>query len=190
MMPMNRWTKMRARTAALIGLVGVSVLVAACGSAASSGGTATSAPAAAASASASGKSVSVATAKGMDGTYLVGPSGRALYLWVADRHDKSVCTGACAQVWPPVTTTSSPVAATGVTASQLGTITRSGGTKQVTYDGHPLYYFASDTSKGSLTGQGNDGFGAKWWLVAPSGSAITTTAAGSGASSSTSPTGY
>jgi predicted lipoprotein with Yx(FWY)xxD motif len=120
----------------------------------------------------------VATAKGTDGTYLVGPSGRPLYLWVADSHDKSVCTGACAQVWPPVTTTSSPVAAGAVTASQLGTIARSGATKQVTYDGHPLYYFASDTSKGSLTGQGNDTFGAKWWLVAPSGQAITKTAAG------------
>lgn len=133
----------------------------------------------------------MATAKGADGTYLVGPSGRALYLWVADSHDKSVCTGACAQVWPPVTTTSAPVAAGGVTASQLGTIARSGGTKQVTYDGHPLYYFASDTSKGSLTGQGNDTFGAKWWLVAPTGQAITATAAAaSDASSSSSPTGY
>jgi predicted lipoprotein with Yx(FWY)xxD motif len=53
---------------------------------------------------------------------------------------------------------------------------RADGTEQVTYDGHPLYYFIADGSAGSTTGQGNDGFGAKWWLVAPSGSAITATA--------------
>ena len=174
MMPVNGWRKMRSRTGALMALMGVTLIVAACGSSASSGSSSHAASASAGKAPPSGPSaVSVATAKGADGRYLVGASGRAIYLWIADSHDKSVCAGACAQVWPPVTTTSSPVAASGVTASQLGTITRSGGTKQVTYDGHPLYYFASDTSKGSLTGQGNDTFGAKWWLVAPSGKAIT-----------------
>ena len=58
-------------------------------------------------------------------------------------------------------------------ASDLGTITRSDGTKQVTYDGHPLYYFAGDSGSGTASGQGSDGFGAKWWLVAPSGSDVT-----------------
>jgi hypothetical protein len=58
-------------------------------------------------------------------------------------------------------------------ASDLGTITRSDGTKQVTYDGHPLYYFAGDSGPGQTSGQGSDGFGAKWWLVAPSGTQIT-----------------
>ena len=50
---------------------------------------------------------------------------------------------------------------------------RSDGTEQVTYKGHPLYYFVADTSAGSTKGQGSDAFGAKWWLVAPSGTAIT-----------------
>jgi predicted lipoprotein with Yx(FWY)xxD motif len=192
MMPMNGLRKMRARMGAVVAMGGVALVVAACGSSSTGASSSASASASASKAPASSTArVSVATAKGTDGTYLVGPSGRALYLWDADSHNKSVCSGACAQVWPPVTTTSSPVAAGGVTASQLGTITRSGGTKQVTYDGHPLYYFASDTSKGSLTGQGNNGFGAKWWLVAPTGQAITkTAAAASGASSSSSPTGY
>ena len=54
-------------------------------------------------------------------------------------------------------------------ASDLGTITRSDGTKQVTYDGHPLYYFAGDSGAGMASGQGSDGFGAKWWLVSPAG---------------------
>ena len=130
--------------------------------------------------------VSVGTATGSDGTYLVGASGRALYLWVADTSHRSSCAGACAKFWPPLTTKAAPVAASGVTAAQLGTITRSGGVKQVTYDGHPLYYFAADTSKGSLKGQGNNGFGAKWWLVAPSGTAITKSAVAKPAAASSS----
>jgi hypothetical protein len=54
----------------------------------------------------------------------------------------------------------------------------------VTYKGHPLYYFVADKTAGSTSGQGSDGFGAKWWLVAPSGSAITTSSGSSGGSSS------
>jgi predicted lipoprotein with Yx(FWY)xxD motif len=107
-------------------------------------------------------------------------------MWVADGHDKSVCAGACAKFWPPLTTASAPVAAGGVSTAQLGTITRSGGVKQVTYDGHPLYYFAEDKSKGSLKGQGNNGFGAKWWLIAPSGTAITSSASAKPAAASSS----
>ena len=155
-------------------------LVAACGSSASSGGSATKSP----SASAADNAVSVGTAPGADGTYLVGASGRALYLWDADGHNKSVCAGGCAINWPPLTTKVAPAAATGVTMSHLGTITRSGGVKQVTYDVHPLDYFAGDTSKGSVTGQGSNDFGAKWWLVAPSGAAITKSAG------SPTPSGY
>jgi hypothetical protein len=64
-------------------------------------------------------------------------------------------------------------AAGGAKASDLGTITRSDGTKQVTYDGHALYYFAGDSAAGQTNGQGSDSFGAKWWLVAPTGSKIT-----------------
>ena len=61
----------------------------------------------------------------------------------------------------------------GAKASDIGTITRSDGTKQVTYDGHPLYYFSGDSGPGTATGQGSDGFGAKWWLVSPTGSDVT-----------------
>jgi hypothetical protein len=66
-------------------------------------------------------------------------------------------------------------------------ITRSDGTKQVTYDGHALYYYSGDTAAGQTNGQGIDGFGAKWWLVAPAGTAITT-AAGAGSAPTSSPT--
>ena len=61
----------------------------------------------------------------------------------------------------------------GAKASDLGTIARPGGGKQVTYDGHALYFFAGDSSAGQTSGQGSDWFGAKWWLVAPTGSQIT-----------------
>jgi predicted lipoprotein with Yx(FWY)xxD motif len=159
--------------------VTVAVVVAACGSSSSNSSASASAPAS------SPNAVSVGTATGSAGTYLVGASGRPLYLWVADSHDKSVCAGACAKFWPPLTTKAAPVAATGVTAGQLGTITRSGGVKQVTYNGHPLYYFVEDKTKGSFLGQGSTNFGAKWWLVAPSGTAITKSASKSGAASST-----
>ena len=61
----------------------------------------------------------------------------------------------------------------------------SDGSKQVTYDGHPLYYFSGDSGPGTATGQGSDGFGAKWWLVAPTGSDVTASVSALTASSST-----
>ena len=88
-----------------------------------------------------------------------------MYLWVKDTGDASQCSGACAGAWPPVPATGSVTAGGSAVASDLGTITRSDGTKQVTYDGHPLYYFSGDSGSGTATGQGSDGFGAKWWLV-------------------------
>ncbi len=142
------------------------------------------------------KGAAIGMASGARGTYLTGPSGRAIYLWVADSHDKSSCSGACAQAWPPVVTHGTPVASHGVKTADLGTISRSDGTRQVTYDGHPLYYFAGDTSAGQTTGEGSNGFGAKWWLVSPGGAAITSggsagaSAAGSSSASSSSGGGW
>ena len=75
-------------------------------------------------------------------------------------------------------------------ASDLGTITRSDGTKQVTYDGHPLYYFVGDSGPGTAAGQGSDNFGAKWWLVSPAGSDVTASVSSftvSGASTAATP---
>jgi hypothetical protein len=72
-----------------------------------------------------------------------------------------------------VTTTGAVTASGGVNKADLSTITRSGGAKQVVYDGHPLYYFSGDSGPGQVNGQGSDGFGAKWWLVDPAGTSIT-----------------
>ncbi|HET6154597.1 MAG TPA: hypothetical protein VFE15_16755 [Marmoricola sp.] len=118
--------------------------------------------------------------------HLVDGAGRTLYLWVADTGSASTCNGACAGVWPPVT---SPAAAgSGVLASALGTSSRSDGSTQVTYDGHPLYYFEGDSTPGAAVGQGSDSFGAKWWEVTAAGAAITSTAPKHAAGSSSTPT--
>jgi predicted lipoprotein with Yx(FWY)xxD motif len=184
------------RIAGVAALATAGLIIAGCGSSSSSTSSAAAAPAAASStssatstAAAAATGVSIKTAKGSSGTYLAGPNGHALYLWVADSGGKSACSGACAHAWPPLVTKGTPTAGTGVDASDLGTIMRSDGTEQVTYKGHPLYYFIADKSAGSTIGEGNDGFGAKWWLVAPSGSAITAGAKSASSSSGGSSSG-
>ena len=126
--------------------------------------------------SAAGKAVStpavvITTHKGPLGTYLTDEAGQTVYLWKADPKGKSVCTGQCAVYWPPVL--GAPQALAGVAQAGLGTLTRAGGKKQVTFHGHPLYYFAGDTKPGLTAGQGSDGFDAKWWVVSAAGKAIT-----------------
>jgi predicted lipoprotein with Yx(FWY)xxD motif len=106
------------------------------------------------------------------GTFLVDAKGRALYLWDADHGSKSTCNGECATDWPPLTTTGTPKASGKAKTSLLGTTKRSDGSREVTYAGHPLYYYAGDTGPGQTTGQGSDGFGAPWWVVTPAGKAI------------------
>jgi predicted lipoprotein with Yx(FWY)xxD motif len=137
------------------------------------------APAAAPAASphvAKGGAARIATASHGVGTMLVDARGRSVYLWKGDTGKKSMCSGACAQSWPPVTTKGAPKAGGGVKASLLGTSKRSGETTQVTYAGHPLYTFAGDSAAGQLNGQDSNAFGAVWQVVAPNGKAITRTA--------------
>jgi predicted lipoprotein with Yx(FWY)xxD motif len=117
--------------------------------------------------------VVIRTARGSLGTYLTDAAGRALYIWVADRDGRSHCYGACAAAWPPLITGAAPKAAAGAVATDLGTTTRSDGRTQVTYTGRPLYYYARDTGPGMITGNGSGQFGAKWWLISPSGGWVT-----------------
>jgi predicted lipoprotein with Yx(FWY)xxD motif len=176
--------------------VAAGLLAAACGTAPGST-TAGSAPAGSAPASTpasgSGTATVIQSHAGSAGSFLTNSSGRALYLWAADSMNKSACSGACAGAWPPVTTPGKVTAAGGAKTADLGTITRSDGSKQVTYDGQPLYYFAGDSGPGQTNGQGSDSFGAKWWLVAPAGTKITvadaaaSAAAGAGNSSPAAP---
>lgn len=114
----------------------------------------------------------VRTARTPLGTILVDATGRTLYLWEADTGMSSTCTGACAQAWPPLTTSGRATASGGATSSDLGTTKRSDGTTQVTYAGHPLYYFSGDSGAGQTNGQDSDAFGADWLVVTPGGKAI------------------
>jgi predicted lipoprotein with Yx(FWY)xxD motif len=121
--------------------------------------------------------VSIAT--GSLGSYLADSNGRSLYLFEADTSSTSTCTGACATAWPPFVVPSgqTPTIATSPTSSSiqsslLATSARSDGTTQVTYNGHPLYYFSGDTGPGTTAGQGLNEFGALWYLVQASGQAL------------------
>jgi predicted lipoprotein with Yx(FWY)xxD motif len=105
------------------------------------------------------------------GKILVDGSGRTIYLFTADTSNISTCNSFCTPYWPPVLTAGAPQARGGVTASILGTTMRPEGTTQVTYGGHPLYYFWSD-SLGETNGQGINVFGGLWWVMSPSGAAI------------------
>jgi predicted lipoprotein with Yx(FWY)xxD motif len=133
-----------------------------------------------------GAGATVGTAQSSLGTILVDAQGRTLYLWKADTGTSSTCTGACASAWPPLLTKGAPKTTGSAMAGKVGTTKRADGTTQVTYAGHPLYTFAEDTAAGQTTGQGSDGFGALWYVVAPAGTAITSSggsSSGSGGSS-------
>ena len=106
------------------------------------------------------------------GKVLVDVEGRTLYLFERDKADTSSCTGACQSIWPSLTSQSTPKAAGGVSAAKLSTIAAPGGKRQVTYDGHPLYYYVGDRKPGDATGEGLKQFGAKWYVLAANGSKI------------------
>jgi predicted lipoprotein with Yx(FWY)xxD motif len=114
----------------------------------------------------------VNTRNGKLGTFLVGAKGMTLYLFEKDKTSKSTCSGQCAQFWPPLLTSGKPKASGKAKSSLLGTTKRSDGKRQVTYKGHPLYYFVQDKKPGDTTGQDFLGFGAKWYVLAPSGKKI------------------
>jgi predicted lipoprotein with Yx(FWY)xxD motif len=161
----------------LVSLAAVAVGVAGCGGSSGSPGTSSAAASGAyGAAPAPTKTASGGTAVDLTtsklGKFLVDSKGRTLYLFVADTGSSSTCSGACAGAWPPLTTSQKPSAGSGVKASLLGTTKRSDGTTEVTYAGHPLYYYAGDTAPGQTTGQNLSQFGAPWYVVAPSGAAI------------------
>ena len=106
------------------------------------------------------------------GRILVDDRGRTLYDFPPDKGTTSVCYGACAALWPPLTTTAKPHAGPGARQSLLGTTKRSDGSLEVTYGGHPLYYYVADRKRGQFSGQGLDQFGAPWWVISAAGKEI------------------
>jgi predicted lipoprotein with Yx(FWY)xxD motif len=142
---------MRPLHSVVVGAIAVTLLAAGCGGAipSSNGG-----PAA----------LKLTTSK--DGRFLVDSQGHTLYLFEKDEGGESYCNGACAAVWPPFETDSTPRASAGVDGAALATIKRDDGDMQVTYHGHPLYYYAADASTpGRTTGGEIEQFGAGWYLV-------------------------
>jgi len=121
---------------------------------------------------ASGAAATVSLRKLNVGNALVDSQGRTLYLFEADKGPMSTCNGACASLWPPDTTSAKPKAGPGVDPAKLGTTKRSDGRLEVTYNGHPLYRYAPDTKVGEDAGQGLNQFGAKWYVLAASGTKI------------------
>ena len=92
-------------------------------------------------------------------------TGKTLYTWAKDTDENSQCYDQCATFWPPLVTTAKTVAADGVTAGKFGTSARKDGSLQVTFNSHPLYFFARDAAPGDTNGQGSTGFGAVWIVV-------------------------
>jgi predicted lipoprotein with Yx(FWY)xxD motif len=159
------------------------LLVAGCASKQSSSSAATpsapaasAAPAAGASAAGPTAQATVATKTGPLGAYLTDASGNTLYLYTPDTSPTSTCYGQCIANWPALLTNGAPQAGTGATATLLGTSPRTDGSSQVTYKGHPLYYFKGDKAAGDTSGQGKAG---TWFLVSPAGTQIGAAAASS-----------
>jgi predicted lipoprotein with Yx(FWY)xxD motif len=174
------------RSLALGAAAAVAALLAGCGSSSSSSSsssTAASTPASTASTqspaaststtAASGSGVAIESKHAKLGTILAaGPKKLTVYMFEADKGTTSSCSGACAKVWPPVTTSGAPTAAGGAVSADLGTTKRSDGTEQVTYKGHPLYFYDDDKDAGDAYGQGSKAFGASWYVLKPSGAKI------------------
>lgn len=157
----------------ITGAIASALLAAACGGTSPTTAASSPSPSPAASPAAAGATIAVATNSKL-GQILVDGRGITVYLFVVDTGTTSTCYTSCAAVWPPVLTTGAPQAGAGATASLLGTTTRTDGKIEVTYAGHPLYYFIQDKAVGDTTGQGVNGFGGLWWVMSPAGAAITT----------------
>jgi predicted lipoprotein with Yx(FWY)xxD motif len=168
------------------GLAALALTVSACASSGSSSTAST--PAAAASSSSAASSAPAAggntVAEKTIGSQQVvtNSQGLTLYWFAIDTPSTSKCTGSCATYWPPV---KGPVTAGSGVTGTLGTITRSDGTMQATYDGHPLYTYVADTAPGQAKGNGLNLSGGVWYEMTVSGS---TPAAGASAKSTTTTT--
>jgi predicted lipoprotein with Yx(FWY)xxD motif len=153
-----------------------------CGDAASSGGassrqTTAQPPASTAAATqarqARRQAVTVKTSRSRYGRILVDRDGRTLYLFTRDSTDRSRCYGPCARAWPPYIVRSRGRAGSGAQAQLLGLARRSDGSQQLTYNGHPLYYYIGDRRPGQILCQDVEEYGGHWWIVSPRGKPIT-----------------
>jgi predicted lipoprotein with Yx(FWY)xxD motif len=161
---------------ATVGIAAVALAAAACGGS-SGGGSAGSGStsSAAASPTAAGSSTALKTAKIGGATVVTNAKGFTLYWFVPDTATKSNCNGSCAHFWPPV---KGPATAGAGVTGKLTTITRSDGSKQATYDGHPLYTYIGDTAPGQAKGNGLNLSGGVWHEMTASGAVAPAPSAG------------
>src|SRR5215216_3125591 len=106
------------------------------------------------------------------GRVIIGSHGKTLYVWAHDRTRRSTCYGKCARAWPPLVTRGKPRAVSGARSALLGTSLRRDGRRQVTYHGHPLYYFVKDKKAGQTAGAGLTAFGGRWDPVSAVGNPV------------------
>ena len=125
--------------------------------------------------SATGTTASVSLSKTKLGLILVNSKHHTLYMFAKDKNGKSSCSGSCAKFWPPSLQVGKPTAGSGVKASMLGTTRRSNGSRQLTYNKHPLYSFLLDKKAGQTNGEGMVAFGGRWYAVSAKGTAVVKT---------------
>jgi predicted lipoprotein with Yx(FWY)xxD motif len=115
--------------------------------------------------------ITVVAAASDFGTILFDATGQAIYVFDVETTTQPRCYDACADAWPPVLTQAAPQAGQGVTGSLLGTTRRAEGTTQVTYGGHPLYFYAHE---GKHEVKCHDVFlnGGNWYAVRPDGNRV------------------
>ena len=165
------------KTWGVAGLAALALSLSACASSGSSSAAAGNTPAAVASSPAASAPAGSAPAASSNGTTLdvktiggkqvvTNAQGFTLYWFAPDTSTTSKCTGSCATYWPPV---KGPATAGSDVTGTLGTITRSDGTTQATYDGHPLYTYAADSAPGQAKGNGLDASGGLWYEMTVSG---------------------
>jgi predicted lipoprotein with Yx(FWY)xxD motif len=107
------------------------------------------------------------------GKALADANGRTLYLFAPDKPNVSTLSPAGRAVWPPFTASPLPKAAGGAVAARIGNATAAGGSTQISYNGHPLYYYVGDHKPGQTLGQGLNEFGGRWYALSAAGAGIT-----------------
>jgi predicted lipoprotein with Yx(FWY)xxD motif len=170
-------------------------LVAACGSSSSSSTKST--PAATSTSTSTPTSATstpinrIATQRvaGGIGAVLVSGTGRTLYVFLPEKGGKVKCVGGCASLWPPLLKTSgaTPAATSAVHPTLIGTVADPSGGSIITYAGWPLHTYASDSGRGSYTGQG---YGGQWYMISPAGTVITKPVSSASSSSGSGGSGY
>ena len=178
----HRWnwgTAMRKTKTAVIGIF--LLALAACGSGGGTGSSSSSKTPSEASSTTAPTSTQTAPSTGVAGMaavqvastslgdVLVDAKGTTLYLYDPDNQGAPTCYQGCATAWPPLVVTGKPTVGTGADDSKLGTVARTDGSMQVTYNKWPLYYFVKDSAKGDTKGQGVGGI---WWALGADGKAM------------------